>query len=51
VFDVPSRLRDVGLSQTDLVEAADHALDDWTITGGPRVPDRVDALSLLSNAW
>ncbi|MFD7776505.1 iron-containing alcohol dehydrogenase family protein [Streptomyces sp. NPDC059753] len=51
VFDVPSRLRDVGLSQTHLVEVADHALDDWTITGGPRVPDRMDALSLLSNAW
>ncbi len=51
VFDVPTRLRDIGVLQSDLVEAADHALDDWTLTSAPRVPDRVHALSLLSNAW
>ncbi|WP_327672753.1 MULTISPECIES: iron-containing alcohol dehydrogenase family protein [unclassified Streptomyces] len=51
VFDVPTRLRDVGVSQPDLVEAAEHALDDWALAGAPRVPDRIDALSLLSNAW
>ncbi|MER5437662.1 iron-containing alcohol dehydrogenase family protein [Streptomyces sp. NPDC002790] len=51
VFDVPGRLRDVGVSQPDLVESVDHALDDWILTSAPRVPDRVQALSVLSNAW
>ncbi|MDT0549979.1 iron-containing alcohol dehydrogenase family protein [Streptomyces sp. NPDC021354] len=51
VFEVPARLRDVGVLEQDLVEAADHALDDWAITSGPRVPDRVDVLALLTNAW
>jgi alcohol dehydrogenase class IV len=51
VFEVPSRLRDVDVSEKDLVEAADHALEDWAITGGPRVPDRADVLAVLTNAW
>ncbi|MEW1775591.1 iron-containing alcohol dehydrogenase family protein [Streptomyces sp. NPDC086777] len=51
LFEVPARLRDLGVSEKDLVEAADHALEDWAITSGPRVPDRIDALALLTNAW
>jgi hypothetical protein len=27
-----------------------HALDDWAITAGPRVPDREDVMNLLNNA-
>ncbi|SFG53029.1 iron-containing alcohol dehydrogenase family protein [Streptomyces mirabilis] len=51
VFEVPGRLRDLGVSEKDLVEAAGHALEDWAITSGPRVPDRIDVLALLTNAW
>ena len=36
---------------TLLAEAADHAMDDWAITAGPRVPDRDDVLELLTDAW
>ncbi|MCT9137574.1 iron-containing alcohol dehydrogenase family protein [Streptomyces violarus] len=51
LFEVPTRLRDVDVTEKDLVEAADHALDDWAITSGPRVPDRADVLAVLTNAW
>ncbi|WP_435225762.1 iron-containing alcohol dehydrogenase family protein [Streptomyces sp. Tue6028] len=51
LFEVPTRLRDVDVTEKDLVEAADHAMDDWAITSGPRVPDRADVLAVLSNAW
>ncbi|MFJ8026874.1 iron-containing alcohol dehydrogenase family protein [Streptomyces sp. NPDC096311] len=51
VFEVPARLRDLGVREKDLTEAADHALEDWAITSGPRVPDRIDVLALLTNAW
>lgn len=51
VFGVPTRLRDVEVGEKDLVETAEHALDDWAITSGPRVPDQVDVLALLTNAW
>ncbi|MEU7305775.1 iron-containing alcohol dehydrogenase family protein [Streptomyces sp. NPDC007206] len=51
LFEVPARLRDVDVSEKDLVDAADHALDDWAITSGPRVPDRADVLAVLTNAW
>ncbi|MFB4426317.1 iron-containing alcohol dehydrogenase family protein [Streptomyces sp. QL37] len=51
LFEVPTRLRDLGIVEKDLIEAADHAMEDWAITGAPRVPDRTDALAVLSNAW
>jgi len=51
VFGVPTRLRDIGVTDDALVEAADHAMDDWAITAGPRVPDRQDVLELLNQAW
>jgi alcohol dehydrogenase class IV len=50
-FGVPTRLRDIGVTDNALVEAADHAMDDWAITAGPRVPDREDVLELLTEAW
>lgn len=50
LFEVPTRLRDVGVSE-DLAEMADHALDDWAVASGPRVPRRDDVLELLSQAW
>jgi alcohol dehydrogenase class IV len=50
-FGVPTRLRDIGVAEDALVEAADHAMDDWAITASPRVPDREDVLELLTSAW
>jgi alcohol dehydrogenase class IV len=51
VFAVPRRLRDIGVAEESLEEAAAHAMDDWAITAGPRVPDREDIVNLLTNAW
>lgn len=51
VFEVPRRLRDIGVAEESLEEAAAHAMDDWAITTGPRVPDREDVVNLLNNAW
>jgi alcohol dehydrogenase class IV len=51
VFDAPTRLRDIGVDEAVLAEAADHAMDDWAITTGPRPPDRDDILELLSKAF
>ncbi len=51
LFEVPARLRDIGVTEPALAEAADHALDDWSITAGPRVPDRDDVVELLRTAW
>jgi len=51
VFEVPARLRELDVSEKGLVEAADHALEDWAITSGPRLPSRIDVLALLTNAW
>jgi alcohol dehydrogenase class IV len=50
-FGVPTRLRDIGVTDAALAEAADHAMDDWAITAGPREPDRDDVLELLTSAW
>ena len=51
VFEVPTRLRDIGVAGDDVLnEVADHAMDDWAITAGPRVPDRDEVLQLLHDA-
>jgi alcohol dehydrogenase class IV len=49
-FEVPTRLRDIGVAGGVLNEVADHAMDDWAITAGPRVPDRDEVLQLLHDA-
>jgi alcohol dehydrogenase class IV len=48
---VPPRLRDVGVTQDALVEIAEHALDDWSITRVPRPIDRDGLRQLLQSAW
>ena len=48
---VPQRLRDVGVAQDALVEVAEHAVDDWSITRVPRPIDRDGLLQLLQAAW
>ncbi|WP_328469038.1 iron-containing alcohol dehydrogenase family protein [Actinoplanes sp. NBC_00393] len=50
-FEVPSRLRDVGVAQDSIVEVVAHAMDDWAITAGPRPPDERDVRELLVGAW
>jgi len=48
---VPTRLRDVGVTEDALNESADHAMDDWAITAGPRTPSRQEVIDLLTAAW
>lgn len=50
-FAVPTRLRDVAVTQDALIESANHAMDDWAITAGPRTPSRQEVVDLLTNAW
>lgn len=51
VLDVPTRLRDVGLAQDAVGEAAEHALEDWVLSQQPRVPTRDEVHALLNDAW
>ncbi len=51
LFEVPTRLRDIGVRSGALAEAADHAMDDWAVSSGPRVPVRDDVMQLLTDAW
>jgi alcohol dehydrogenase class IV len=48
-FEVPARLRDVGVTEHGLDEAVTHALDDWAITASPRVPDDEQIRTLLQS--
>jgi alcohol dehydrogenase class IV len=50
-FAVPTRLRDVAVTQDAVIESADHAMDDWAITAGPRTPSRQEVIELLTSAW
>jgi alcohol dehydrogenase class IV len=50
-FEVPARLRDMGVASHDLAAAVDHAMDDWSIGAGPRAPGREQIAQLLDNAW
>jgi alcohol dehydrogenase class IV len=51
VFGAPRRLQDIGVPHDALAEAAAHAMDDWAITAGPRVPEPADVRNLLQAAW
>ena len=48
---VPRRLRDVGMSKDAIDDVAAHAMDDWAITTGPRVPTHDEVVALLAAAW
>ena len=48
---LPVRLRDVGVVDTVLPQVADDAMDDWSLTQGPRRPGRDDLMDLLQAAW
>lgn len=50
-FEAPTRLREIGVERDALDEATDHAMDDWAITAGPRVPTRDDVHRVLTAAW
>ena len=49
--DVPARLRDSGIDESDLAPAIDHILDDWATTTVPRPVDRDGLAELLQAAW
>lgn len=51
VFDAPRRLQDIGVAEDSLPEVVEHAMDDWSITAGPRTPDTDDVRDLLQRAW
>ncbi|MEV4033613.1 iron-containing alcohol dehydrogenase family protein [Streptomyces umbrinus] len=51
VFEAPRRLQDIDVAKESLAAAATHAMDDWAITAGPRVPEAQDVHDLLDAAW
>ena len=51
VFEAPRRLRDIGVAPESLPEVVEHAMDDWSITAGPRLPDAQDVRTLLDGAF
>jgi alcohol dehydrogenase class IV len=51
VFDAPRRLRDIAVAEDALPEVVEHAMDDWAITAGPRVPTADEVRDLLTSAW
>lgn len=51
VFEAPRRLQDIGVAEEGLAEVAEHAMDDWAITAGPRTPDVDEVRGLLTGAW
>jgi alcohol dehydrogenase class IV len=51
VFEAPRRLHDLDVAKESLAAAATHAMDDWAITAGPRVPEAQDVHDLLDAAW
>ena len=50
-FEVPRRLRDIGVAEGAIPEIVAHAMDDWAITAGPRPPAERDVQDLLAGAW
>ena len=50
-FGVPRRLRDVGVAKESLDEIVEHAMGDWAITAGPRMPEADDVREILRRAW
>jgi alcohol dehydrogenase class IV len=50
-WQVPLRLREVGVDRSALAEAAKHAMDDWAITQVPRRVELADVMQLLESAW
>lgn len=50
--DIPRRLRDIGLEQSDLPHIAEAAMSDWFIKRNPRrVASSEDVESILASAW
>ncbi|WP_051237105.1 iron-containing alcohol dehydrogenase family protein [Ottowia thiooxydans] len=49
---VPTRLRDVGIAQSELGQIAEDAMGDWFLQRNPRpVASSAEVLSLLQSAW
>jgi len=50
-WEVPLRLRDVGVGHDVLDDAASHAMQDWAITQVPRPVQHADVARILQQAW
>ena len=50
-LDVPTRLRDAGLSRDALDVVVDRAMDDWTLATAPRKPTRAELAEFLEMVW
>lgn len=50
-FQVPARLRDIGVAGDALPGIAAHAMEDWAISNAPRPPTREQTQELLDAAW
>lgn len=51
-LDIPHRLRDIGLMESDLPHIAKAAMGDWFIKRNPRrVADAADVQAILAAAW
>jgi alcohol dehydrogenase len=49
---VPSRLRDLGIPEEALLDAAERGMGDWFLGGNPRPVKGADELrEILSQAW
>jgi len=48
---VPTRLRDVGITQDQLPDAVAHTLGDWSITRVPKPAGEAELLDILQAAW
>lgn len=47
--DVPPRLPDVGIHESDFPTIIEHALSDWSLRGAPRTPTSADLANLLAS--
>ncbi len=50
-LEVPSRLRDVGVTYESIPEIVDHALGDWALGRVPRVAGAEELTALIDSVW
>ena len=51
-LDLPYRLRDVGIEQSDFAEIAEHSFHTGTVKANPRpIKEPGDLIEILENAW
>jgi alcohol dehydrogenase class IV len=50
-IQVPTRLRDVGVSAENIPEIIEHTLEDWVLSGARRPAGAAELRTLLETAW